>query len=202
VGERRLYLIDQRHDVAGITGITHGQVHGKNEAGGGLSDDAGLAAKLGGTVALAFTDGGNGGIVGIDNFAAGQDLAVGETARLGDDLLMSREGEGQRGVPACPLLLRQRRTLEMGLRGLRQLGHRLARGQQERFGLAHQAHKDFPLPSALAPKAAHNLGQLQVELLRLLLQRRALDRAVGGEGGNDLENFFFALYKVAASLTR
>src|SRR4029453_13108268 len=56
--------------------------------------------------------------------------------------------------------------------------------------------------SALAAKAAHNLGKVMVEVLRLGLQRRARSRAVVGEVADDLEDFFWALYRVAASLTR
>ena len=104
-----LDLVDQGHDIAGITGIPHRQPRRKHEAGGGLGDNPRLAAKLGGAVALAFADRGNGGIIGIDDFTVRQGLAVGEAAGLGGDLLMGGEGHGQRGVPARPLVFRQLR---------------------------------------------------------------------------------------------
>jgi hypothetical protein len=78
----------------------------------------------------------------------------------------------------------------------------ISRGEQGGFRLAHQTHKDFPLAATLPPKAAHQLGEFELELLRLHLQGRALGTAVIRELRDDLEDFFFALYKVAASLTR
>ena len=173
-------LVDQRQDVADITGIAHGQLRGEHEARGGLGDNSRFAAKLGRAVALAFADRGNGGIVGIDDFTAGQGLAVGEVPRLGGDLLMGGQGRGQRGVPARPLVRRQLGgALYLRLRGLCQRHHRLARRQQLRFRLAHQTHKDFPLAPALPPKAAHNLSELLEVLLGLRLQGRALGRYTG-----------------------
>ena len=97
-----LDLVDQGQDVADITGIAHRQPRGEHEARGGLGENPGLAAKLGGAVALAFADRGNGGIVGIDDFTAGQGLAVGEAARLGDNLLMGDRGRASAWCPSAP----------------------------------------------------------------------------------------------------
>ena len=170
VGESRLHFVDQGQPVAGSPRVAHGQVPGKNKAGGGLGDEARLTAKLRGTVALAFADGGKGRSVGMDNVTAGQGLAGGEAAGLGDDLLRGGHGEGQRGGPGGTLLLGQlRRTREVGRRGLRQLGHGLARGQPERCRLPPQAHNHLPLPPALPPKATPNLGELRGELWSLAL---------------------------------
>jgi hypothetical protein len=55
-------------------------------------------------------------------------------------------------------------------------------------------------PPTLAAEAAHHLRQVLLEWLRL--QRGALGGALGGDGRDDLEDFFWALYSVAASLTR
>ena len=66
--------------------------------------------------------------------------------------------------------------------------------------MPHQAHKDFALAAALAAKAAQNLGEVALKGLRLRLQRCALGAAVVRNLRNDLEDFFFALYKVAAYL--
>src|SRR4029450_12663810 len=49
---------------------------------------------------------------------------------------------------------------------------------------------------------AHNLRQILLELLCLPMQRRASGGARHGYGRDDLEDFFGALYRVAASLTR
>ena len=112
--------VDQGQDVADITGIAHRQPGRKHKAGGGLGEKTGLAAKLGGAVTLAFADRGNGGIVGIDDFTPRQGLAVGEAARLGDNLLMGDESESQRGVPARPLVCRQLGgALDLRLGGVR-----------------------------------------------------------------------------------
>src|SRR6266850_8318017 len=203
LGYSDLHFVNQGQHRAGITGVTHGQMQGKDEAGGWFGNNPGLAAKLGGAVALAFANGGNRGIVGIDNFTLGQGFAVGEPTGLGGDLVMGCEGSFELGVQALPLALSQlRRALHVRLRGPRQQPHRLPSLQQLLFRLAHQRHKHFPLAAALPAKAAHNLGEVMLELLCLRLQRRARDRAVSGEVGNDLEDFFFALYRVAASLTR
>ena len=189
--QRRLDFGDQGEHVAAITGIAHRQMSGEHEAGGGLPDKARFAPKLGGTVTLAFADRSDGGIVGVDDFAAGQRLAVGEPPRLGHDLLMGGKGHGQPGVPARSLRGRQRDgALELRLGGLRQRSHRRARREQVRFGLPHQTHKDFPLPPALPPKAPHNLGELKVKRLGLRLQGRALCATLGRNLRNDLEDFF------------
>ena len=117
----RLHFVDQGQHIADITGIPHRQLHGEDEARGGLGDNARFAAKLGGAVALAFANGGNGGIVGIDDFTLGQGLALGEAPGLGGDLLMGDKGHGQLGVQARPLLLGQLRgALHLRLRGPRQ----------------------------------------------------------------------------------
>jgi hypothetical protein len=94
------------------------------------------------------------------------------------------------------------RGLDLRLGGPGQRHHRRSRRQQSRFRLPDQTHKDFPLAAALPPKAAHDLGKIELELLRLRLQGRALGTAMVRTLRNDLEDFFFALYKVAASLTR
>ena len=69
-----LHFIDQGHHIAGIAGIPDRQLKGEDEARGGLGDNPRFAAKLGRAVALAFANGGDRGIVGIDNFALAQGL--------------------------------------------------------------------------------------------------------------------------------
>jgi hypothetical protein len=95
---------------------------------------------------------------------------VGETTRLSGNLLMGDEGESQGGVPARPLVCRQRGGgLDLRLGSLRQRHHGLSRCQQLRFRLPDQTHKDFPLPPTLPPKPTHNLGEVLVLLLGLRL---------------------------------
>jgi hypothetical protein len=51
----------------------------------------------------------------------------------------------------------------------------------------------------LSPKAPHDLGKVLVQLLRLRLQGRPLDGTLLRNLRDNLEDFFFALYRVAAS---
>src|SRR5215475_1208085 len=198
-----LHFVNQGQHIAGISGIPYRQLKGEDEARGRLGDNAGFAAKLGGAITLAFADRGNREIVRIDDFTVGQRLALSEAAGLGGDLLVGRESRLELGVQACPLVCGQMRgALYARLRGPCQPYHLVPGRQQLLFRLAHQRHKHLPLAPALPPKAAHNLGEVVVELLCLPLQRRARDGAVLGEVRDNLEDFFFALYNVAASLTR
>jgi hypothetical protein len=115
-----LHLVYQRSDVTDITGIAHRQLRSEDEARSGLGDNPRLATKLGGAVALAFADRGDGGIVGIDDFTASQGLAVREAPGLGSNLLMGDKGKSQRRVPARPLVCRQLGgALHLRLGGLR-----------------------------------------------------------------------------------
>ena len=79
-----LHFVDQGDHIAGIRGIPHRQRKGEDEAQR-AGDQAGFSPKLGGAVALAFANGGNGGIVGIDDFTLPEGLAVGQSAGLGGD---------------------------------------------------------------------------------------------------------------------
>jgi len=116
---------------------------------------------------------------------------------------MRLERDPELGVQMRPLLLRQLRRAVQALLGRpRQRQNLQSHLQQLRLGLAHQRHKHFAHPPALAPEAAHNLREVVLELLRLRLQRRALGGALRGYGRDDLEDFFLALYSVAASFTR
>src|SRR5713226_2799152 len=198
-----LDFVDQGQHEAGITRIADRELHGKDEARGWLDDNPWLAAKLSGTVALPFANRSNGQIVGIDDFAMGQRLAIGQPAGLFFDVLMGRYGSCELRVQTLTLPLRQVRAAVQAL--LRCLGQRknlMPNFQQVLLGLAYQRHKHLALPAALPAEAAHDLGEVVLELLRLGLQRRALGGALVGEVLDDLENFFLALYSVAASLTR
>ena len=60
-------------------------------------------------MAFALANGGHGGIVGIDDLAVEQGLALGEASRLVCDPLMGLESGPELGVQARPLVLRPRR---------------------------------------------------------------------------------------------
>ncbi len=92
--------------------------------------------------------------------------------------------------------------MQARLGGPRQRQDRLSHLQQVRLRLAHQGHQHVAHPPALAPEAAHPLREVVLELLHLGLQCRASGGALRGDGRDDLEAFFGALYSVAASLTR
>jgi hypothetical protein len=106
-GDRLLHLVDQGLHITGITRMAHGQMQGNDEASGWLGDNARLAAELGGAVAFAFANGGNGRIVGIDDLAVGQGLALREASRLVFDPVMGRERGCELSVQARPLILQQ-----------------------------------------------------------------------------------------------
>ena len=74
--------------------------------------------------------------------------------------------------------------------------------QQLPLRLAYQCHKHFAHPPTLAAEAAHNLPKVVLELVGLHLQLCTLYRAPGSYGREELEGFFWALYRVAASLMR
>ena len=107
----------------------------------------------------------------MDDFTARQRFAVGEAPRWGDELLMGHQGQGQRRVPACPLLCRQcGGALPLRLGALRQRHDGSSRRQPLGFCWPDQPHQAFALPPTLAAKAAHQLGELVLAGLRLHLQ--------------------------------
>src|SRR5215813_6140282 len=61
-----LDAVEQGQSITRIARIAVRHQRGKDKTGGGFRSDAGLAAKLHRTIALAFEHGGNGGIVGMD----------------------------------------------------------------------------------------------------------------------------------------
>lgn len=186
-----LHVVDQGLHVADVTGVSHGQMQAKDEARRWLGNHAGFAAKLGGAVALPFANGRNGRIVHVDNFAVGQRLALREPAGLVCNSVMRLDRGGELGIQACPLLLRQRRCpMQTLLGGPCQGQDLLSQCQQLRLRLAHQRHKHFSHPSALAAEAAHQFLEVVLEFLRLHLHRRGLGGALRRYGRDDLEDFF------------
>jgi hypothetical protein len=100
----------------------------------------------------------------------------------------------QMGLHTLALTLGQMgRLLETLLCGLCQGCHGAATLQELLFGLAHQCHEDFALSAALPTKAAHDLREVVMERVGLVLQRGRLRRALGRNGLDEVEDFFCAL---------
>ena len=144
-------------------------------------------------MALTFANRGTGGIVGVDDLAVGQGLALREASRLVCDLSMGFERDRELGVQTRLLLIRQlRRAGQAFLGDPRQRQDRLSQLQQLPLGLAHQCHQHLPHPPALATKAPHHLLELVLEWLCVRLQCRAPGGARHCYGRDDLEDFFWA----------
>ena len=75
-----LDLLNHGQDVTGIAWIPRGYPGGKDKAGRGFREQPRFAAKLRGAIAFTFEDGRNCSIVGIDDFAVMQSLALGQAA--------------------------------------------------------------------------------------------------------------------------
>ena len=66
--DRRVDVVNQGHHIGGIIGVAFGQMQPEDKTGGHFGDDPRLAAELDRTIALAFDNGGNTSIIGIDDF--------------------------------------------------------------------------------------------------------------------------------------
>jgi hypothetical protein len=198
-----LHLVDEGQHITGIARIALRYPAGKDKARRGLREDTGLPTKLGRAIALAFHDGGNGGIVRIDDFTVTQSFALRQPLRLFTDVLLRRQ---RRAQGAGQALARRRvqmgRRLEGLLRLLRQHPNGHPKLQKLRFGLAHQLHEDFALPPALAAKAVHDLLEVLLEGVGMGLQRCGARGALLRNVRDEVEDFFCALYSVVASVTR
>ena len=197
-----LHFVDQGQHIAGIRGISYREMHGEGEARGYLGDHTGFFAKLRGTVALAFENRRNGDIIGIDDFAMGQRRAMREASGLFFNPLMALHSVLElRGL--APLYVRKRHLSVQVLLGCLCQGQDvLPHLKQMLFDLVYQLRKHFTLPAALPAKPAHELLEDVLEAVSLGLQRRGPGRSLVGKVRDDLEDFFGALYSVAASLTR
>jgi len=186
-----LDLVHQGHHIPGIARIPSREMRRKDKAGGGLRDDPGLAPKLGRTVAFALENRSNSTIVGVDDFALVQWLALSEPLRLSAESVMRLERCLQVALHTRALTRRAMGRLpETGLRGLCQDGQGAATLPELLFCLAHQRHADFALPAALSTKAAHDLREVVVEGVRLGLQRGRGRGALRRDGLDEVEDFF------------
>ena len=77
-----------------------------------------------------------------------------------------------------------------------------AQSQQVLFGLTHQFDKDFALAPALTTKATHDFLQGLVQLMSWVLQSGGRERALLTDPLDEVQDFFWALYSVVASVTR
>ena len=133
-----LNLVEQGQHIAGIARIPLGHSVGKDKARGRFRRDTGLTTKLRGAIALAFEDGSDGEIVGIDKFTVTEFFPLGELGGLLADVRMAahrrveRLGQtlarGSLSAVACVKEL-------LGL--LPKRGDGLAKFQELLFSLAH-----------------------------------------------------------------
>ena len=176
---------------------------GKDKAGSGLGQDASFATKLGRAIAFAFHDGGNGGVIRIHDVALGQLFALGQAPRLLGDLPMRVAGGCQVTTQALTLRLTQGVGLMQARWGVLGPGlYATVKIQQVLFGLAHQFDKDFALAPALTTKATHDFVQGLVQLMSWGLQSGGRERALLTDPLDEVQDFFWALYSVVASVTR
>jgi hypothetical protein len=194
VCNRSLDFRQEGQDRAGIARSPFWHVVRKDKARGRVRHDAGLAAKLRGTIALAFEDGSDSESVGIDQFAVTQFLAVGEPCGLLAEVCMAAHRSVERLGDTLALGVTQGRRLVQEVLGLLpKRGNRLSKLQELLFRLAHQFYKDLTLPTALAAKAPHDFFQLLVELLGLTREDRGSAATLLGDVFDERQGFF-ALY--------
>jgi len=166
-----LDLVEQGQHIPGIARIARGHKVGKDETRGRFRDDTGLSAKLRRAIALAFDNGSNRGIVGIDKFTVAELLAWGEPRRLPADVLMGAHRRAQLTSKTLALGLTQRLCLFKTLLGLLGKGFDgLAKFQELLFGVANQLDKDMRVAPAAAAKAPHDFVDLVLEAVGLLLE--------------------------------
>jgi hypothetical protein len=73
-----LDLVEQGQHLAEIARVARWSVVGKDKARGRFRDNTRLSTELGGAIALAFHDGGDGQVVRIDEFTVAEFLTLGE----------------------------------------------------------------------------------------------------------------------------
>jgi hypothetical protein len=176
---------------------------GKDKAGSGLGQEASFATKLGRAMAFALHDGGNGGVIRMHDFTLGQLFALGQAPRLLGDLPMRVASGFQVTTQALTLRLTQGVVLMQARLGVLCPGlYATAQSQQVLFGLTYQFDEDFALAPALTTKATHDFLQGLVQLMSWVLQSGGRERALLTDPLDEVQDFFWALYSVVASVTR
>ncbi len=163
-------FIDQGYHIAGVVGVPHWGTRGEDKTCRGLRDNPGLAPKLGGAIALAFDNGGDGRIVRVDDFTVAELLALGEPSRLFDNVVMGVTGLLQRCVQALASdLTKMHGALQARLSGLCQSGDRRPESEQARFRVTYQTQEHLALATTLAAKTAPDLLEVVMETSGLAL---------------------------------
>jgi hypothetical protein len=193
---RLLDCVQEGQDIAGIARIPCGYAVCKDKARGRVRHDAGLTAKLRGTIAFPFEDGSAREIVGIDQLTVQQLLAMGEPGGLRADVGMAAQCRVERLSDTLALGVTERRRLVQEMLGLLpQCGNGLAKLQELLLRVAHQLYQDPALTTALAAKAPHDFFQLLVELLGLTRENRGSAAALVRDVFDERQRFF-VLYTV------
>ena len=188
---RPLDLGQEGQDIAGIVRIPLGHLVRKEKARGGVRHNARLSTKLRGAIALAFENGSDGEIVGIDEFTVTKFFALGEPFGLLADVCMAAHRcVEHRGEPLARGVAERGRLVKELLSLLPQRSDRFAQLKESLFRLAHQFHEDVPVPAALATKAAHDFFQLLLEAMGLVRELLGLAAAPLCNACNQLERFF------------
>ena len=186
-----LDLVEQGQHRAGIVRIPLGHPIGKDKTRGRFRRDTGLSTKLRGAIALAFEDGSDAEIVGIDEFTVAEFFPVGELGGLRADVRMAAHRRVERIGQTLARGTAQRCRLCKELLGLLpKRGDGLAKLQELLFSVAHQFHEDVPLPSALATKAPQDFLEFLLEALGLARELRGPAAASLGDACNQFERFF------------
>src|SRR5262249_45910987 len=117
-----LDLVKQGQHITWITRITLRYEVGKDKTRRGFGGEAGLSPKLRRAIALAFDNGSNGEIIGVDQFTVAELLAMVQLVRLFPDEVMVAHRCRERQGETYTLGLMQRRRLFEVLFGLQTKG--------------------------------------------------------------------------------
>ena len=167
-----LDLVEQGQSITRIARVALGYQRGKDTTSGWFRGDARLSAKWRRTIALPFDNGGNGEIVGIDQFIVAQRLAVGQLCGLFTDVFMVAQRRGKGQGETLTLGLRQGECLCETLFGLEGKGFdRLTACKELLFSVSHQLDEDVPLAAAASAKTTHDLREFVREASGLALER-------------------------------
>jgi hypothetical protein len=155
-----------------IARIALGHQSGKDKTGCWFRCDAGLSAKLRGTIALPFDNRGNGGIVGVDQFIVVQLLALGQPGGLFTDVCMVAHRRGEGKGETLTLGLTQGARLFEALFGLESKGFdRLTECKELLFSVSYQLDEDMSLAATASAKTTHDLREFLREASGLALER-------------------------------
>jgi hypothetical protein len=166
-----LHLVEQGQHITRIAGIALGHQIGKEKTARGLRCDPGLSAKLRGTIALAFDNGGNCGVVGVHHLTVTELFARGQSVGLFAEVLMVAHRCGERQAETLVLRITQGDGVFEALLGLESKGFDwLTECQELLFRLSHQLDEHLPVSSTAAAKPTHDLFECLREVAGLALE--------------------------------